>query len=247
MPSVVAFDIDGTLATSKQPITPEMAQALERLMKKVPVAIMTGGNIELCMEQIANPLSQDAPLEQLYFFPTSGASCYFYKDGAWTIAYEHLITQEEFLHIKNAIEQALEETQFVAHEPAYGERIEYRKSGVTFSALGQKAPVELKYAWDPDRIKLSKLQNLIAPHVPGFKVQIGGKTSIDVTREGIDKAYAIRWCAAHWNITEDKIMYVGDALFPGGNDSPVLETKAQARPVKDPTETYALIQSLIAQ
>lgn len=76
----------------------------------------------------------------------------------------------------------------VADERIWGERIEDRGSQITFSGLGQHAPLAAKAAWDPDFAKRKRLQAALGLALPGFAVRIGGSTSVDITRAGIDKA-----------------------------------------------------------
>ena len=76
----------------------------------------------------------------------------------------------------------------------WGEVIEDRGSQITFSALGQQAPLAEKEKWDPDFAKRKKIKALVDPLIPEFSVRLGGATSIDVTKPGIDKAYGIENC-----------------------------------------------------
>jgi phosphomannomutase len=82
--------------------------------------------------------------------------------------------------------------------------------------------------------------------IPEFSVSLGGATSIDVTKHGIDKGYGIRKLRDILHIAIDKMLFVGDALFPGGNDYPAKEAGAQSIEVKDPHETKRVIETVIA-
>ena len=73
----------------------------------------------------------------------------------------------------------------------WGEAIEDRGSQVTFSALGQQAPLAEKEKWDPDFAKRKKITAILEKLIPEFSIRMGGATSIDVTKPGIDKAYGI--------------------------------------------------------
>jgi hydroxymethylpyrimidine pyrophosphatase-like HAD family hydrolase len=118
---------------------------------------------------------------------------------------------------------------------------------VIYSALGQRAPLDKKLAWDPTIAKRKELQAILAPLLPDYAVGIGGSTTIDVTKKGFDKAYAIRWLAIEMKLPVTDIIYVGDALYTGGNDAPVLSTGASTRAVSGPVETLALIESLVRE
>ena len=131
-------------------------------------------------------------------------------------------------------------------KPAYGERIEYRGGQITLSALGQRAPLDEKKAWDPTHAKRSALREYIAERLPEFSVSIGGATSIDVTKHGVDKAYGVRKLCERLGIRESDALYVGDELSAGGNDEAVYKTASQTHTVSGPEDTMRLIESLVA-
>lgn len=128
----------------------------------------------------------------------------------------------------------------------WGEPIEDRGSQITYSALGQQAPIQAKQKWDPDFSKRKKIKVILDELLPGFSVHLGGTTSIDVTRPGIDKAYGIRKLRDTLGIAIQDMIYVGDALFPGGNDFPARESGARCIQVRDPHETKRVIEAIIA-
>jgi hydroxymethylpyrimidine pyrophosphatase-like HAD family hydrolase len=72
------------------------------------------------------------------------------------------------------------------------------------------------------------------------------KSSIDVTKHGIDKAYGIRKLRDVLGIGIKEMIFIGDAVFPGGNDYPAKEAGAQSIEVKDPHETKRVIEAIIA-
>jgi hypothetical protein len=128
----------------------------------------------------------------------------------------------------------------------WGEQIEDRGSQITFSALGQHAPLEEKDKWDPDIGKRKKIKAVLDGLIPEFSVRIGGSTSIDITKPGIDKAYGIRKLRDLLSISLEEMIYIGDALYVGGNDYPAKEVGVDCIPVKDPEDTKRVIQTIIA-
>jgi phosphomannomutase len=82
--------------------------------------------------------------------------------------------------------------------------------------------------------------------IPEFSVRIGGSTSIDITRPGIDKAYGIAKLRDLLHISLKEMIYIGDALFVGGNDYPAEKAGVDSIPVKGPDETKRVIQAIIA-
>lgn len=245
-PELIVFDLDGTLAESKQPLTSEMAALVAKLLARMPVAIISGGALPQFLKQVVTRLPHTANLSNLYLLPTSGAALYEYRSSAWKKVYEERLSEGEAHAIGKAMQEAGEETGIIDFSlPAWGERVEYRGGQVTLSALGQHAPIALKKAWDPDHAKRRTLQQVIAAKLPEFLVGFGGATSIDVTKRGIDKAYGLQKLCARLRLHERNALYVGDELTPGGNDEAVFKTEAETRSVKDPAETMLLMASLL--
>ena len=77
-------------------------------------------------------------------------------------------------------------------------------------------------------------------------MRLGGATSIDVTKHGIDKAYGIRKLRDTLGIAIKEMIFVGDALFPGGNDYPAEQAGALSIQVKNPHETKRVVETIIA-
>lgn len=249
MPKCVIFDLDGTLAESKQPLEAHMADLLAKLLAKTNVAVASGGALPQFLKQVVARMPQSAEMARLYLLPTSGAAMYAWRDGGWDKIYEERIPEQDAETIMKAVREAAEATGLVDFsEPSWGERIEYRGSEVTLSVLGQEAPVAEKKVWDPDKKKRRALREAIAGRLPkGYQAGMGGSTSIDVTRIGADKAYGIRQLARRLGIKEEEMLYVGDELIEGGNDEAALSTKAQIHPVKNPHDTEQLILTLLSK
>ena len=130
-------------------------------------------------------------------------------------------------------------------EKVWGQLIEDRGSQITYSALGQQAPLEQKKKWDPDFAKRKKIKAILEPMIGDFSVRMGGATSIDITKPGIDKAYGIRKLHEILGITIQEMIFVGDALFPGGNDYPAKEAGVDSIRVRDPDDTKRVIEAII--
>ncbi|HEY0308075.1 MAG TPA: HAD hydrolase family protein [Acidobacteriaceae bacterium] len=131
-------------------------------------------------------------------------------------------------------------------EHCWGAQIEDRGSQITFSALGQQAPLDEKNKWDFDYSKRKKIKAILDTLLPDFSVRMGGSTSIDVTKPGIDKSYGIRKLRDFLGIPLQGMVFIGDALFPGGNDYPAREAGVVSIPVHGPNETKLVIQTILA-
>lgn len=245
IPSVVMFDIDKTLARSKSDIEPAMSEALARLLIATKVGIISGGKLEQFMKQVVGKLPPGTPLFNLYLLPTSGGALYEYRN-AWSPVYQELLEADEVEKIRTAMEDVIDTCSVIDRSHAsYGDRIESRGPQVTLSALGQQAPVAEKEAWDPVGTKREILRAALASRLPEFDVKRGGATSIDVTKRGVNKAFGVRKLSAHLSIPVASMLYVGDALAPGGNDEVVKETGIPTRSVLDPDETLLVIEGLL--
>lgn len=243
---IVVFDLDGTLAESRSSLDSEMAILFCELLSRKKVAIISGGGFPQFEKQVLNLLShKNCNFDNLYIFPTKGGSMFQHKNGEWEKIYEEKLSDEEKKKIKDAFEKVLKVAYFIPTE-SYGEKLEDRDSQFTFSALGHDAPFDLKQKWDPDASKRMMLKKALDQYLGDFDVGIGGSTSIDVTKKNIDKAYAINKIMEYLNIKKEEIVFVGDSLFPGGNDYPVIKTGVLTIPVKSVSETKNIVRSFLS-
>lgn len=243
MKKLIIFDLDGTLAESKAPLDSEMAAILERLLKVVQVAVISGGDWPQFEKQVLSKISEKKRLKNLSILPTCGTKYYSYK-GGWKLLYAENFTAEEKNKIVTELQNAVKASG-LRFGKLWGEQIEDRGSQITFSALGQQAPLEAKKKWDPKFIKRKKIKKCLDRPLKGFAINIGGATSIDITKPGIDKAYGIRKLRHTLKIKISDMIFIGDALFEGGNDHPARTTGADCIQVRDPEETKRVVEGLI--
>jgi len=239
---VVAFDLDGTLAESKTAITPRMAGLLVRLLDEVEVCVISGGAFPQFEKQVLGLL--DATPEQLArlnLMPTNGTRYYLFRDGAWKEIYAEDLSDAAKKKVVDVLTEGAK-TLGLWEEQTWGEIIEDRGSQITYSALGQQAPVAAKLAWDPDGSKKERLRAWAAERLPDLEVRSGGSTSVDVTAKGIDKAYGMRKLMEQRGVGMDDILFVGDRLDPQGNDHPVQAMGIRSIPVKSWEDTAKFIE-----
>jgi HAD superfamily hydrolase (TIGR01484 family) len=244
MKKLIVFDLDGTLAESKSSLDAEMAALLGKLMNVVKVAVISGGAWPQFEAQVLANLPHDQSLANLSLLPTCGTKFYQY-DASWQLLYSEDFSAVEREQVIAALKQAIG-TSYVSVQRTWGKQIEDRGSQITFSALGQEAPIEEKKKWDPDFSKRKKIKALLDRCIPEFSVRLGGTTSVDITKLGIDKAYGIRKLRDTLGIAISEMIFVGDALFPGGNDYPAKEAGALSIQVRDPNESKRVIEAILA-
>src|SRR3546814_15961376 len=76
MKQLVAFDLDGTLAESKQPLANGMGDALATLLTVAHVALISGGDWPQPDKQVASRLTAGADLSRLWLLPKTGTKLY---------------------------------------------------------------------------------------------------------------------------------------------------------------------------
>ncbi len=247
LPPLIIFDLDNTLAESKAPLTRSMAHLLEKLLERTRVAVISGGALPQFLSQVVHRLPEDADFSHLYLLPTSGASLYECRNGGWDKIYEERIPESDAAKIQTAMQEGAQGSGVLdPDDVTWGPRIEYRGGEVSYSALGQEAPVAEKKAWDPDHKKRRALRAAIASGLPeGYVAAMGGATTIDVTKRGVNKAYGIHQLSTRLRIPESAMLYVGDELMAGGNDEIVFTTEVETKAVASPTGTARFIGKLL--
>lgn len=245
MKKLIVFDLDGTLAESKSSLDSEMSGLLHDLLGIVKVAVISGGGWPQFEKQLLSNLSHEERLTNLSLLPTSGTKFYRYDSADWKEIYSEDFTTEEREKILSSLKKAIGVVD-IKIDKLWGEQIEDRGSQITFSALGQQAPLEEKEKWDPDLTKRKKIKAILDTFIPEFSVRTGGSTSIDITKPGIDKAYGIRKLRDLLGIPLEEMIFIGDALYVGGNDYPAEQAGVISIPVKGPDETKRVTQAIIA-
>lgn len=250
---LIVFDLDGTLTPSKSKIDAVMGGLLAHLLAKNKVAIIGGGKYALFKTQLLAEFKCPKDLlKNLFLFPTTSTSFYRYRDG-WEKIYALELSKAERARIKSAFNEAFKIIGYKKPEKTYGRVIEDRRTQVTFSALGQDVAkvldekgVELKKKWRDENTPLKlKLAKVLQKLLPKFEVRAAGYTSVDVTRKGIDKAYGLRQIEKHLGVKIKDMLFVGDAIFPGGNDYAAVRTGVDYVKVGGPEEAKKVIKFLL--
>jgi phosphomannomutase len=243
MKKLIVFDLDGTLAESKAAIDKDMAIRLAALLKVAKVAIISGGDWPQFEKQVLANLPKGKKLQNLSILPTCGTKFYQYKTK-WTELYAENFTAKQKEKIVSSLNQAVDESGYKAKK-TWGETIQDRGSQVTYSALGQEAPLDEKKKWDPEFAKRDKIKKILDKLIPEFAVNLGGATSVDITKKGIDKKYGIHKLRDILKIEIVDMIFIGDAIFPGGNDYPAKQAGAFSVRVSDPNETKRVVEGII--
>lgn len=251
--SLIVFDLDGTLAETKAPMDKEMKQLMLALLAKKHVAVIGGGKYDLFKHQLVNQLGNSRELlKNLYLFPTTSTAFYRFTKG-WKKVYSHELSLTDRTRIIKTFEKVFAEIGYEHPKKTYGSVIEDRGTQVTFSALGQdivtklgKKGIALKEEWKhkytPTKMKIAKL---MGKYLPDMAVRAAGHTSVDVTKKGIDKAFGLKQIEKQIGVKIKDMLFIGDAIFPGGNDYAVVKTGVDYMKVNDPEGTKKIIKYLL--
>ncbi len=187
MKKLYIFDLDNTLTESRMPIDTDTSALICRLLEKSYVAAISGESFSEFQTQLISRLSCGDKFEKLFILPTSGGELWDFKGGEWSKVHSEIIPAA-------AREKIIAAISIIAKIPKGRESdfIEDRGGQVTYSALGLYAPMKKKSAYDPDESKRRDFIRKIAARFPEFSFHIGGKTSVDVTKKGVDKAFGVR-------------------------------------------------------
>lgn len=248
-PKLLVADLDNTLAESKQPMSLDMAEILEKILEKLPIAVISGGSYTQYQRQFLGSLPiPDNLLENLFLFPTSGSAFYRYEDKKWIKIYSEDLSEDEKKQIFKAFEFCFEELDFeVPKKPLYGPILEDRLSQITFSALGQQAPLNLKKKWDPTLTKRLEMVEVLQRHLIGFEIKVGGSSSIDISKIGCDKSYGIKKICEIFNVGIEDLIYIGDSFSKNGNDQVVKQMGVPCHEVSGPEDTMVLLKDILAK
>ena len=242
---LIIFDLDGTLTPSRSPIERETRDLFLELLERKKVAVISGSDFTQFDEQLLSHLPTTTNVGNLYLLPTSGTRLLTWRDYKWKQQYAEDLSVKERQMILQAVTCVLGNNGYTDIGLEHGPAVFDRGSQITFSGLPINAPLSEKLTWDPDHTKRKAMVAELQEKIPGYQITIGGTSSIDITKQGIDKAYGIKKIMAYTHVEPEKILFVGDALFPEGNDFPATKAGVECRRVASTADTRALIKELL--
>ena len=258
MKKVLSFDIDQTLNVAKTPITDDIAELLIKCLDHFEICPISGQKFDQFLIQIVNVLIKNGvttdELSHLHLFVAQGTQYYRYNstdstydEKNWKQIYNYPLTDEQVKKITETIEKAAKELGFWEEDKLQegDEIIENRLSQVTFSALGQKAGTEEKYAWDPDCKKREKIVAKCKEISPEFEYEIGGTTSINAITPGMNKVFGMTHLLEELKVEKSDVLYFGDMTQPGGNDYPVVEMGFDTITVRNHEDTGFALRGIL--
>lgn len=223
------FDMDQTIAPARQPILPEMYAYLSSLPQDI--IIVSGQEVDNIEWQ-----SDNLPA----FVMGQNGNHAVALDGTelWNVPLAEHHRTEILDHISEIVE-LLEHP--LKHE---WNPIEDRGTQITFSPVGNTAPVDIKKAYDPDRSKRLSLLDKIPFASQDLIIKIGGSTSLDYLHKDRHKGTNVQKLIdlMHWD--KEECVYFGDGLYPGGNDEAVIGV-IETIPVDDHLDCFNKLHELL--
>jgi phosphomannomutase len=237
----IVFDVDNTLTPPRRPLEREMAEALRAL--SVPFHVAAGSNLSMVEEQFLKPLYAFGGRGTLDAFVCNGSDRYRCEFGTSysiralrTFDLRRYLGDSDYRLLIDVLQRTLALPEFQLPDPSMilGEQVLDRGSMINVAPIGRPAVMtpaayrnrdafvqfdeETRYR----RRLLAYLLHELAPLRTRQKLRItlGGQTSFDVVVEGNDKRYPLRTLLDE-GYTD--LLYIGDALYDGGNDAAVLD------------------------
>lgn len=238
---LAVFDVDGTLTESKSPMTEEMGELINKLSSVTMVAFISGFSLSRFQKQV---LPFIKPSKNIILLPTDGSMCFQYDEDKkdWIMTDREPFPEKIKSEVMRELTKIIASRHFDIPQNPYGDYIEDRDTQINFSALGQNAPLEAKKLWDPHEQKRKKIKEQLESVVEGITASVAGTTSIDVLPKGFDKAFGLNLFLKKSGISPKDVIFVGDAVFPGGNDYSVLEAGIETLKTDGPSRTAGIIR-----
>ena len=245
MKKLIVFDLDGTLAESKASLDAEMATLLSKLFGIVKVAIISGGNWPQFEKQVLSNLPHDERLKNLSLLPTCGTKFYQYETD-WKKLYSEDFTAEEKEKIIRSLQQASDDSGFKL-EKSLGRSD--RRPGKPDHVLRTRAAGtdRRKEEMGPGFHQAEEDERAPRPSSsPSFRCAWVERHPWISPSRASTKLTGLGNSETRLALAFDEMIFVGDALFPGGNDYPAKEAGALSIQVRDPNETKRVIETIIA-
>lgn len=222
------FDMDQTVAPARQPMLSDMYTLLNDLPQDI---IIVSG------QEVAKIAWQSNDLPSYTLGQNGNHATDIENKELWNVPLDDKHRAEIMQHIE-AIIAILDHDLNHEWTP-----IEDRGSQITFSPIGNTAPIEHKKSYDPDRKKREWMMAQVPFQSEELVVKIGGSTSFDYIHKDRHKGTNVQKLIDLMRWNKDECIYFGDGLYPGGNDEAVIgviETVA----VDDHLDTYRRLREM---
>ncbi len=236
---IIIADVDETICETCQPISKEIAQKINATIKQGYQWAFISGTDYKNLQKMLSKIT-----EEHHILATTGTNYIKISKQQPIPIYNQSLTPEQKKEIINSFEKLIVKFNIKSHTTKE-DQLQDRDSQITLSAIGRNADIEAKKQYDPDGKKRKEWIEYLKQHLSESKYdfKIGGTTSIDITKKGLDKAWGIEQFAKHHNIQLNNILFFGDKIYPGGNDYPAARI-VDCISVKSPEDTLNKLKIL---
>lgn len=232
----IFFDVDQTLTRSRSLIESDMKVALSALATAKDVITVSGATAEQTLKQITPDF-----LGKIYMLTQNGN---YAKSKGQSELWRNELSSAQKQEIANHIASIRNKYRDIFSETDEADLVQDRGCQISFSLLGHNANLEKKEKFDPKGDRRAEILTDIPFASKNLEVKIGGTTCFDYFERGKNKGHNVRRLinTLGWNIAD--ALYIGDALYPGGNDETVIGV-CDTFQVKSPTDTLAAIRKMV--
>lgn len=239
MPKHFFFDLDKTLTTSRSAMDPAHQEIFARLCEHADVVVVTGGTVGQIQEQVTPRFNGQ------YFALAQSGNHALDKEGK--LLWQESINTSQTAEVTAFIE--LLKKHFDIEVRDENDLVEHRGAQISYSVLGFHESVEKKYAFDPDESHRAAVLKAIPDAAQrllenGIEVTPAGTTTYNFILAGKHKGFNVTRLMEREGWQKDHCIYVGDALFPGGNDESVIGV-VPTHAVMSPDDTFAYLSSIL--
>ncbi len=243
---IFIFDVDNTIADSYGPVHKNNAKIICNLLKVGKIVIFaTDRSRNLIEEKVLALLPCDKKyFSQIHLLPAGGAAMYSWKEKDWVEIFAERMDSAQENTIVKMYKKALTtvDKNLLDTEPSI---LNKNSLMLSCSALLPTASKQERLHWDPDQSKRKKIIQLIQNKLRGFDIGIGGSATINITMPQVNKAYGVEKLFKILDLSKRDSIFVGDAIYPGGNDYCMLETNIDTIPVENPDDTVNKLQMFL--
>jgi hypothetical protein len=230
MKKYIFFDLDDTLTPSRAEILPETIPVLRELIKDREVIVVSGAQTERIINQVGKEFE-----DKIWLLAQNGNHAA--APGGKQLWYDEITDQSEIINHISKLQTLLDSIN--------DDMIEHRGCQISFSCVGQHADLALKRKFDPDFSKRRSMLGKFPFDSENYEVRIGGTTNFDYFKKDKHKGTNVRRLAEAHGWDMDHCLYIGDAIFPGGNDEAVIGI-CDTRLVSGPHETIEVIKEILS-
>lgn len=240
MPKHFFFDLDKTLTASRSPMNAAHQDVFERLCRKRDVVVVSGGSDAQIHDQVTSRF------DGMYYSMGQSGNHAIEKDGKEL--WNDVLSPAQVAATDAFIKSLKKHFALDVRDP--NDLVENRGAQISYSVIGFHEDIHKKYTFDPDdskrRAALESLKSeLIALNDAGVEVVPAGTTTYNFFAFGRHKGYNVRRFIDYEGWTAQDCVYVGDALFPGGNDETVIGV-IPTHAVTTPDDTFIFITQMLS-